>query len=186
MYIRNAIESRLSETLELYEMERANPKFPMLTHEYFYGKCMGILDVALSLGMDEDELGELYEPYRLRLLSLKREDAEYPPEEYDLAGLESISISEIEQYDLHLETWGDDGDWHGTLFGEDICTEHFTGKTENEVLDKAEAAVNRILEQWREWDEDLDDVDEVLEWLRAEVEDHEFEAARERRYGYDD
>lgn len=186
MYIRNAIETRLSETLELYEWEHEKPTSPLLTHEYFYGKCMGILDVALSMGMDEEELQELYEPYRLRLLSLKREEAEYPPEEYNLAGLESITISEIEQYDLHLETWGDNGDWHGTLFGNDICTEHFTGKTENEVLDKAEAAVNRILEQWREWDEDLDDVDEVIEWLRAEAIEHEFEAARERRYGYDD
>ena len=167
MYIRNAIETRLSETLELYEMEHENPTSPMLTHEYFYGKCMGILDVALSLGMDEEELDELYEPYRLRLLSLKREEAEFPPEEYDLAGLESIAPSDLEKGDMHLETWGNHGDWHGTLFGEDICTEHFTGKTENEVLDKAEAAVNRILELWSGWDEDLDDVDEVVEWLRA-------------------
>lgn len=186
MYIRNAIESSLSETLQLYEWEHEKPTSPLLTHEYFYGKCLGILDMALRLGMNEDELDELYEPYRLRLLSLKREEAEYPPEEYDLAGLESVTISDIEQYDLHLETWGNDGDWHGTLFGNDILTEHFTGKTEDEVLDKAEAAVNRILEQWKEWDEDLDDVDEVIEWLRAEVEDYEFEAARERRYGYDD
>lgn len=28
MYIRNAIENSLSETLELYEMEHENPTFP--------------------------------------------------------------------------------------------------------------------------------------------------------------
>ena len=180
MNIENTLRTYLSELCELAETDKDFP----LTH--YVDEYRGAIELAIRLGLDDDTADEIYEPFRLRFCSLRREQAEYIPEEYDLAGLESISISEIEQYDLHLETWGNPGDWHGTLFGNDILTEHFTGKTEDEVLDKAEAAVNRILEQWREWDEDLDDVDEVLEWLRAEIEDHEFEAARERRYGYDD
>lgn len=180
MNIENTLNEYLHDLCDLAESDKETP----VTH--YIDECRGAIVMAIRLGLDYDTAESIYEPYRLHLHSLKGEEADCLPEEYDLAGLESISISEIEQYDMHLETWGDDGDWHGTLFGNDICTEHFTGKTENEVLDKAEAAVNRILEQWREWDEDLDDVDEVIEWLRAEAEDHEFEAARERRYGYDD
>lgn len=185
MTIRNAVETRLSETLELYELEQANPMFPdTLTHEYFYGKCMGIIDMALSLGMDEDELTELYEPYRLRLLALhsaSKEAEGCEPEAIEISG-SVCEIEELEDMEAFCETWTEDGWWYGCLYGDDISTEYHEAETEDELLTILEA---RAVELIREWDEVfLTECEDYT--IEDELADMEFEAARERRYGYDD
>lgn len=184
MTIRNAVETRLTETIELYELEQANPHFPdTLTHEYFYGKCMGIIDMALSLGMDEDEVAELYEPFRLRLLALHSTSDEVEGDELEAHEGEGISFDVEELADLHVwcDIWYEGGEWHAELYGSDIETHHYVGESFKDCEQWVERKTAELLEDW-----------EATQWgneeytIEDEIADREFEAARERRYGYDD
>lgn len=185
MTIRTAVETRFSETLELYELEQANPHFPdTLTHEYFYGKCMGIYEMGISLGMSEDEMIEIYEPYRLRLLALHSTSGEVEESESETIEINGsvYEIEELEDMEAYCETWTEDGRWYGCLYGDDIRTEYHEAETEDELLTILEARAAELIKEWDE--EHLTERDDYS--IEDELADMEFEAARERRYGYDD
>lgn len=151
MNIENTLNEYLRDLCDLAESDKETP----VTH--YIDECRGAIVMAIRLGLDYDTAESIYEPYRLHLHSLKREQVEFPPEEYDLAELESICPDDLQDIDLHAETWGNHGEWYGSLYGEDIVTEMFFGKTENQVLDQIEAAVSRILSEESEVKIELED-----------------------------
>ena len=142
---------------------------------------MGILDMALSMGMDEDELSELYEPFRLRLQSLKSATMADEVDEADEAY--EVEVDELEDMDAHCDLWLVGEEWHCELYGEDFETLHHVDVSYEASIAWVDEMVAELLSQWEsQWTDD-DDEDYTIE---DELADMEFEAARERRYGYDD
>lgn len=96
---------------------------------------------------------------------------------------EGISFDIEELADLHAwcDIWFEGGEWHAEVYGSDIETHHYVGESFQACESWVERKTAELLEDWESshWGDEEYTIED-------ELADREFEAARERRHGYDD
>ena len=96
---------------------------------------------------------------------------------------EGVSFDIEELSDLHAwcDIWYESGEWHAEVYGSDIETVHYVGESFQACESWVERKTAELVEDLKStcWGDEGYTIED-------ELADREFEAARERRYRYDD